>query len=109
MSTELTHNAAVYAHSLPLALPPPLPSSRRVSLADISSRTSLTQCSIMYEQQEEPAAIEPILQVLSVKRVNQTGQGTDRYRSVATALPSPCPAPTGLCGQRARRETGLNC
>ncbi|GAA5888099.1 hypothetical protein JCM6882_000280 [Rhodosporidiobolus microsporus] len=36
----------------------------------------------MYEQQDTPASVEPSLQVLSVKRVNQTGQGTDRYRLI---------------------------
>ncbi|GAA6027015.1 hypothetical protein JCM8097_006042 [Rhodosporidiobolus ruineniae] len=36
----------------------------------------------MYEGTEDPVAVEPILQVLSVKKVNATGQGQDRYRLI---------------------------
>ncbi|GAA5841988.1 hypothetical protein JCM11251_001438 [Rhodosporidiobolus azoricus] len=46
--------------------------------------TELTQNAavVMYEQQDDPAGVDPVLQVLSVKKVNQTGQGTDRYRLI---------------------------
>ncbi|GAA5987161.1 hypothetical protein JCM11641_002150 [Rhodosporidiobolus odoratus] len=45
---------------------------------------ALTQGAIpaMYHSAEDAATVEPILQVLSVKKVNQTGQGHDRYRLI---------------------------
>ncbi|GAA5868477.1 hypothetical protein JCM8547_006286 [Rhodosporidiobolus lusitaniae] len=39
-------------------------------------------CVAMYHSEDESAAVEPVLQVLSVKRVNQSGQGVDRYRLI---------------------------
>ncbi|BGP13947.1 hypothetical protein JCM10213_005531 [Rhodosporidiobolus nylandii] len=45
---------------------------------------SLSQGAIpsMYEGLEDAASVEPHLQVLSVKKVNQSGQGQDRYRLI---------------------------
>ncbi|GAA6016502.1 hypothetical protein JCM10207_002819 [Rhodosporidiobolus poonsookiae] len=45
---------------------------------------SLTQGAIvsMYNGLEDAASVDPVVQVLSVKKVNSTGQGQDRYRLI---------------------------
>jgi hypothetical protein len=63
------------------------PSVERVLISVLTSLSSpLNDDSSMYNSVEDPSTVEPILQVLSVKKVNQSGQGADRYRQV-TPLP----------------------
>lgn len=51
--------------------------SPRSKLTRVSLRVRV--CRAMYDQTDDPVGIEPTLQVLSVKKVNPTGN-VDRYR-----------------------------
>lgn len=75
---------------------PATPRDASTPPADISP----TVPSAMYESLDDPASIEPVLQVLSVKKVNASGAAaTDRYRSVPPSGPkSPLQRPLARAG-----------
>ena len=49
----------------------------------MSSPLTTGFCELVYQSAETPENVEPVLQILSVKKINAPGaSGQDRYRSV---------------------------